>query len=483
MDYYQLCQGENTPKELYFYYKPETTNMNLFVPILGSFESYFIEENIIKNISDLNFNKIKAINFFYISDKTGYLNIKCKEPTMIKRIIIGRNFDYVLNSGNKYYYDGTNKYNFTLNFDKSLLNKVLNLKFNVYGIDPSKTIKLILNKKTYSFKTDSPLELNYTFIQEEDNCFIQLGEIFKDLMFINVIVGFLPEEFSNIYKEIDFINAIGSLNIEKNKGLAIKIPKEFKNDLYTNYSIIFLNNRSHFIISYDRLELQVPDRYDMDNNPVIQLFKVNPYDYIKEDFNKYFYILIFNSYYDNCEILIKKPKIYYDIELNKINILPKLTDDNKKYYYQIQVPKGNYNSFSIQTIYNKDTKFSFSKNTFHYTILDRVYGGIKNEFYFNMPLNTKNSNDNTYFNYYDKDYSDGFINIIEEKEYFFTELKKIIELEPNIEQISGKNKIKIKINSLSFCFYPNVIKYYILINIEENIPLIYSIITKKKRDK
>ena len=62
-------------------------------------------------------------------------------------------------------------------------------------------------------------------------------------------------------------------------------------------------------------------------------------------------------------------------------------------------------------------------------------------------------------------------------------MKKIIELGPNIEQINGKNKIKIKINSLSFCFYPNVIKYYILINIEENIPpLIYSIITKKKRD-
>ena len=108
--------------------------MNLYVPILGSFESYFIEENIIKNISDLNFNKIKTNNFFYISYKTGYLNIKCKEPTMIKRIIIGRNFDYVLKSGNKYYYDGTNRYNFTLNFDKSLLNKVLNLKFNVYGI-------------------------------------------------------------------------------------------------------------------------------------------------------------------------------------------------------------------------------------------------------------------------------------------------------------------------------------------------------------
>ena len=72
---------------------------------------------------------------------------------------------------------------------------------------------------------------------------------------INVIVGFLPEEFNNIYKEIDFINAIGSLNIEKNKGLAIKIPKEFKNELFTNYSIIFLNNQSELIISYDRLEL------------------------------------------------------------------------------------------------------------------------------------------------------------------------------------------------------------------------------------
>ena len=95
--------------------------------------------------------------------------------------------------------------------------------------------------------------------------------------------------------------------------------------------------------------------------------------------------------------MIKNPKIYYDIELNKINILPKLTDDNKKYYYQIKVPKGNYNSLSIQIIYNRDTKFSFSKNTIQYTVLDRVYGEIKNEFYYNMPLNTKNPNDYVFF--------------------------------------------------------------------------------------
>ena len=52
--------------------------------------------------------------------------------------------------------------------------------------------------------------------------------------------------------------------------------------------------------------------------------------------------------------------------------------DNNCIWYPI---KKISNTNTIQTIYNTDTKFSFSKNTFHYTILDRVYGDIKNEFY------------------------------------------------------------------------------------------------------
>ena len=122
---------------------------------------------------------------------------------------------------------------------------------------------------------------------------------------------------------------------------------------------------------------------------------------------------------------VKKPKIYYDIELNKVNVLPKLTDDNKQYYYQIQIPEGNYNSLSIQTIYDKNIKFSFLKNSFQYTVFDKIYDVINNEFYFNIPLDKKNSNDYTYLNYYDKDYSNSFINIIEEIGLYFSDLNKI----------------------------------------------------------
>ena len=62
VEYFQLCQRDNTPKELYFYtsenniYKIKEV-YDIFSSIFGKFNTYFINENRIQNISDLNFDK------------------------------------------------------------------------------------------------------------------------------------------------------------------------------------------------------------------------------------------------------------------------------------------------------------------------------------------------------------------------------------------------------------------------------------------
>ena len=194
--------------------------------------------------------------------------------------------------------------------------------------------------------------------------------------------------------------------------------------------------------------------------PTIPLFKDNPYKYIKDDSNdKFLYILIKNTDpYEDYEIMIKKPKIYNDIKLNKINILPKLVNDDKKYYHQIKVPKRN-NSLLFQTLKDDSFKFSFQKNGFQYRIINK-YGS------FYLPINILDANEYMYIDYFEKDYSKSFINIIEENEFTQFDRNQDIELNPNVEQISGTNKIKIKMDSLSYIFPPNIVKYYVLINID-----------------
>ena len=53
-----------------------------------------------------------------------------------------------------------------------------------------------------------------------------------------------------------------------------------------------------------------------------------------------------------------------------------------------------------------------------------------------------------------------------------------------VTQLKGKNKLKIKLNSLSYILYPKLVKYYFITNINENYNEIFSIITgKQKLDK
>ena len=44
-----------------------------------------------------------------------------------------------------------------------------------------------------------------------------------------------------------------------------------------------------------------------------------------------------------------------------------------------------------------------------------------------------------------------------------------------------KIKLKIEFESLSYIFYPNVVKYYLIFNVEKDLPIYYSIITGHKK--
>ena len=59
----------------------------------------------------------------------------------------------------------------------------------------------------------------------------------------------------------------------------------------------------------------------------------------------------------------------------------------------------------------------------------------------------------------------GYINFIQTNESFYPYLNsKINKFVKNIQQIKGKNKLKIELDSLSYKYYKNIVNYYLFIN-------------------
>ena len=77
--YFQNFQGANH-KEFYFGIR----NVEIFNPVFGNYDFFFISYSKIKVLSDLDFNKIKETNFFQISNEGGILKIKCQNPAMVR---------------------------------------------------------------------------------------------------------------------------------------------------------------------------------------------------------------------------------------------------------------------------------------------------------------------------------------------------------------------------------------------------------------
>ena len=243
-EYFQLCQGKDSPKELYFYnFNDYKLKYSSFSSVFGNFNIYFIKEGNIKKLSDLDFDKTEANNVdFFNGVNAGYFKINCTNPVMLKfskhynKLLYGE-----LISGQRYYLsteDITRKYT----FHKNLVSQILHLKFSSFGIKNNDNIKIIFNDgNSYDLSTD-PLEINYEYKEYSENVFyFVLREDIDYIFEIEIIVGFLDEELKNDYEIKDLVDSFGEHNVTQNKkGVIIKIPKDFDDELY-DFSIVLPN--------------------------------------------------------------------------------------------------------------------------------------------------------------------------------------------------------------------------------------------------
>ena len=479
-EYFQLCQGENTQNELYFYIYKDSLVINidyLFTSVFGDYNSYFILENKINNITRLNFDNIDSSNFYQFDTNNGYLKINCSNPTMVKHSKIAYNYENELNSGQKYYIKddnikGSRKYG----FDKNLVHETISIKINIFGLRPNQSINIYFDNNFYVID-DSPFEINDYYYSDYSSeiFYFECGKDIDNSLMAEIIVGFLNEKEEEKFQVIDFTDSFGTLPINSSEGLIIKIPKNFNEDLY-DFSILLLNTTNNDIhISYDELKYIVPkNKILYPNSPIIPLFKTNPYDYISDQNEKKFiYILIYNLNYNTRYIIIKKPKIYTDIQLNEIKTLPQTTEDDTKYHYQIELPESDYTFLLAQVIKTYSTlKMTISKNGIHYPLSNNYEEYIH---HFNLPID--NNKKNIYLNYFETDSFPGYINLVVGNQINYPTIHLFEGLNPYIKQISEKNRLIIKMKSLSYICYQNNYKYYLLFNINNTNLNLYSILT------
>ena len=160
-NYYDLCQGEESKKEIYFYKRIPRT-LQIFTPVFGSFDSFFIEETEIKTLSDFDFNKAKQINSFISENQSGYIKIVCKEPTMIKHTYKSSiNQEYTLSTGKRYIFSSTKSNG--INMEDTYIGKTISLKFSLIGTKNNYQMKLYVNETEYILGNESlEFELEYT---------------------------------------------------------------------------------------------------------------------------------------------------------------------------------------------------------------------------------------------------------------------------------------------------------------------------------
>ena len=367
-EFLDLCQGEE-PKTEFYYYKSKSI-IELFIPVIGNFDLFFINKDDIKTLSDFDFSKInetiEVLSFY----KYGYLKIVCKGPALVKHSYIYntqyRYEDYILSSGKRYYFS-TYYIPKNIKFSDTLIGKTISLKFSIFRANNNNNqVKLNLNGTEYILSNDNKsLEFELESYQDIRSYLINfdIEEDIKKEIWIEIVVG-TKEDLSE-YQIKNLNESLGNLKIDNGKGIIIKVPKEY-NESYYNYSII-QNKLSYFSryyidISYNKIEfmtLKIMNNYYGINDiyeysHFVPLFKVNPYSHIPNKSNKsdekFFYILLFNYGNSDSYISIKKPKLYTDINLKKMNIFPQLKGDDEKYYYKILVPKGDYDSLLIQTV-------------------------------------------------------------------------------------------------------------------------------------
>ena len=123
---------------------------------------------------------------------------------------------------------------------------------------------------------------------------------------------------------------------------------------------------------------------------------------------------------------------------------------------------------------------AFLKNGIEYPFLKiNDYGH-----HFNFPYDKRDKDSSKYINFYDVEENPDYIKFIETNEHIYTQ-----DLSPEgknmaVNQLDGKNKIRIKLESISYMFYPNPIKYYLITNVMNEKDIIFALISGlKKPDK
>ena len=74
---------------------------------------------------------IKEKNFDQAYNKSGYLKIKCNSPLMLKHTFLYFDSIKILNSNRRYYLNDDNIRRVKYTFDKTLINKNLQLRFTI----------------------------------------------------------------------------------------------------------------------------------------------------------------------------------------------------------------------------------------------------------------------------------------------------------------------------------------------------------------
>ena len=160
---------------------------------------------------------------------------------------------------------------------------------------------------------------------------------------------------------------------------------------------------------------------------------------------------------------IKKPKSFSPTKLNTIYKLPKLKEEEEKYYYKIYFPEGNYSSL-LARVSGNDLKYYLSINSLQYEFPDI------DDNYFNIPIDKNDiMNNNSSLDYYGADSSDSYIifNSKDEVKYlpnYKYNYEKDFYFNMEVNQIKEKNQIQVNLNSYAYYIGQIPCKYYILIN-------------------
>ena len=471
--FFELCNREDTTNELYFY-----SSDNIFAPIFGNFNIDLTYSKDIKKLSDLNFNN-RLENIFNFNFKSpAYLKLTCDNPTMITNIryveLDSKTKIIKLSSGEKIYLSKYEIDNYKYTLDDSLENQEIKLRVKVFGPKDGQSIQFYLNETEYNISITNPLETSYIYQTITDDLMqFNIDKNIDNDILIEIIVGSQNKDT----EIIEFNNNLEPINFNVGKTYIIKFLNNF-NDNLLNYSMVFSSKAECEIeISYDNIEYLVPRKvlgtgiytykYDL-----INLFKTNPYSFISENDknsnDKLFYILITNVK-TASSFLFQKPMII-SFELNNLTIVPKL-ENSQNTYYQINIPKGDYNSLLFQIIRN-EKDFEIFQMSIPHNNIEYPYR-FSNKFYYSIPIDKTNP----CINIYNTD-NINYINIVPSKEIIYKKNKdENINLNATIQQMKN-NKFKIRMKSCSYEFSPLKYKYHLIINLDEDFDCnITSIIT------